>query len=55
LPGVPDGITKAATGGFWVSLLVPIKPVSKLLPYRLLRALLAWLPQEYRPSPGRWA
>jgi sugar lactone lactonase YvrE len=55
LPGVPDGICRASAGGFWVSLVVPIKPIARLLRSRLLRAVLAWMPQGLRPPPGRCA
>ena len=55
LPGVPDNIHRASAGGFWVALAVPIKPVTRLLKFRLMRALMAWLPQNLRPSPGRCA
>lgn len=55
LPGVPDGCSRAEDGsGFWVSLITPVKPITKLLQSSAVRALMAWLPPSYRPAAGKW-
>lgn len=54
LPGVPDGISRAPDGSFWVSLVAPVKPISALLQSSAVRAALAWLPPSLRPSGGAW-
>ncbi|CAE8620085.1 unnamed protein product [Polarella glacialis] len=40
LPGMPDGISRSAAGGFWIALVVPLSPLPRLLgPHRWLRQL----------------
>jgi len=42
LPGVPDGITRASDGNFWLCLILPGSPLFKLMaPYPWLRQLLS--------------
>lgn len=45
LPGFPDGLSLSEDGNFWVTLAGPNQPFVKILPYRALRFLFAWLPK----------
>ena len=40
LPGLPDGVSRASDGGFWIALVAPLSPLLKTLaPYPRLRTL----------------
>jgi len=63
LPGVPDGVNIAGASrhfgdeegdAFWVALIGPVPPVSKLLGLAGVRAAYAWLPEGLRPSVKPW-
>ncbi|GIL73771.1 hypothetical protein Vretimale_5363 [Volvox reticuliferus] len=54
LPGFPDGISLASDGNIWVALVVPVKTLPKLLVFKPLRVLLAYLPHSLRPPVPRW-
>ncbi|GMH38773.1 hypothetical protein BSKO_06657 [Bryopsis sp. KO-2023] len=54
LPGFPDGIARSSDGNFWVSIVAPPSPILKLLPYKPLRALIAYLPSFLRPTVQSW-
>mmetsp|Transcript_78736 Transcript_78736/g.228572 ORF Transcript_78736/g.228572 Transcript_78736/m.228572 type:complete len:396 (-) Transcript_78736:76-1263(-) len=42
LPGVPDGITRSASGGFWVTLPIAVTPLINFLgPRRMLRQIVS--------------
>ncbi|KAI8467567.1 MAG: strictosidine synthase [Monoraphidium minutum] len=54
LPGVPDGITRASDGNFWVAVLAPVPPIAKLLREPGVRAVYAWMPDWARPKVQKW-
>jgi hypothetical protein len=54
LPGAPDGVSTAPDGNFWVGLVSPIPPISKLLRDPTIRALYVWLPTWLRPPLKKW-
>jgi sugar lactone lactonase YvrE len=63
LPGVPDGVNIAGASrhfgdeegdAFWVALIGPVPPISKLLGLAGIRAAYAWLPEKLRPSIKPW-
>ncbi|KAK9824470.1 hypothetical protein WJX72_010575 [[Myrmecia] bisecta] len=54
LPGFPDGMSAGSDGTFWVALVVPNTPLTKLFPFRLPRFLLAWLPKWAWPPEKHW-
>jgi hypothetical protein len=54
LPGVPDGISTAPDGHFWVGLVNPVPPIAALLKEPIVRALYAWLPAWARPPVKIW-
>jgi len=52
LPGFPDGVTRAADGGFWIAIAAPTLPlIDKALPHKWARFALAWLSEIYTPKP----
>jgi hypothetical protein len=51
LPGVPDGVSRASDGNFWVAVLTPVPPIAKLLGEPGVRAAFAWMPDWARPAP----
>ncbi|GBF92278.1 strictosidine synthase [Raphidocelis subcapitata] len=51
LPGVPDGVSRAADGSFWLAMLSPVPPIAKLLGEPGVRAVFAWMPDWLRPPP----
>lgn len=54
LPGLPAGVSKASDGNFWLSMTVPLPPVTKYLRPILLRAVVAWMPRSWRPAVRVW-
>jgi sugar lactone lactonase YvrE len=51
LPGMPDGISRAADGGFWVAMVSPRSAVlDALAPYPWLRKIIARLPDALLPA-----
>ncbi|WIA17796.1 hypothetical protein OEZ85_009308 [Tetradesmus obliquus] len=54
LPGLPAGLSRASDGNYWVSMTVPVPPISKYLGSVLLRALIAWSPRSWRPPVKVW-
>eukprot|EP00775_Hariotina_reticulata_P007690 gene7690-7890_t len=54
LPGVPDGVSTAPDGQFWVGLVNPVPPIAVLLKEPVVRALYAWLPAGARPPVKIW-
>jgi hypothetical protein len=54
LPGYPDGLYRGADGSFYVTLVAPPLPGGEVLPFKLTRLLLGWLPQSLRPPVGHW-
>jgi len=53
LPGLPDGVSRASNGDFWVAIISPASPLRfKLGPYKWLRQILSHLflahPRLYR-------
>ncbi|GFR47987.1 hypothetical protein Agub_g9811, partial [Astrephomene gubernaculifera] len=54
LPGFPDGISRASDGNLWVALVAPVTALPKLLKYKALRVLLAYLPAWARPPIKSW-
>jgi hypothetical protein len=63
LPGVPDGVNIAGASrhfgdeegdAFWVALIGPVPPISKLLGLAGVRAIYAWLPERMRPTVKPW-
>jgi len=59
LPAVPDGVTRAPDGGFWIAGVVPLSPLPRLLaPYPRLRTLVAHVVGHLLPllaKPGAFA
>jgi len=70
LPGYPDGISRAFSttkssensksspplqDGFWLALVAPLQPAAKhLVPWKLGRMLMAWMPEKARPPLKPW-
>ena len=67
LPGYPDGISRAFSSstspkssesgqdGFWLALVAPLQPAAKLVvPWKLGRLLMAWMPDTARPPLKPW-
>ncbi|KAI8477110.1 MAG: strictosidine synthase [Monoraphidium minutum] len=50
LPGPPDGVTRAADGGFWVTIFTHFPGVMKFSASRLMRAAMTWCPPALRPK-----
>jgi hypothetical protein len=54
LPGLPDGISRSSDGNFWVPLVAKPPAASKYFRLPAFRALLSWIPDEYRPAVPVW-
>ncbi|CAD7702383.1 unnamed protein product [Ostreobium quekettii] len=54
LPGFPDGISRGEDGNFLIALISRPSPILKLMPFRPLRAIAAWIPPKWRPRPKPW-
>ncbi|GLC34854.1 hypothetical protein PLESTM_000247100 [Pleodorina starrii] len=54
LPGFPDGLATASDGNLWVALVAPVNALPKLLRFKALRVLLAYLPPWLRPPIPSW-
>eukprot|EP00929_Paragymnodinium_shiwhaense_P090447 TRINITY_DN50639_c0_g1_i1.p1 TRINITY_DN50639_c0_g1~~TRINITY_DN50639_c0_g1_i1.p1 ORF type:complete len:188 (-),score=22.46 TRINITY_DN50639_c0_g1_i1:56-619(-) len=55
LPGMPDGITRSGKGGFWISLVVPLSPLLRMLaPRPWLRQLASHLVHLFKFVAKRW-
>ena len=52
MPGVPDGISRAPDGDFWVAIVARPPPVLLTLKkWPTVRWLCAWLPPTWLPKP----
>lgn len=54
LPGTPDGVSRAADGSFWVSLIANVPAFTKWFGMPLVRGLLGHLPENWRPQVPMW-
>ncbi|CAL5229353.1 g12664 [Coccomyxa viridis] len=54
MPGFLDGITTSSTGTFWVAVVVPKMDLVRYLSNKVVRFVVAWLPQEVKPPVPEW-
>lgn len=54
LPGFPDGVSRAPDGNLWVAVVAPVMPIVKLLRFKALRTIMAYLPPWARPRIPSW-
>lgn len=55
LPGVVDGLSRSADGGFWAAICSSMSPLVELgTQHRMLRFIMGWLPKQMKPKrvPG---
>jgi hypothetical protein len=57
LPGFPDGISSNGRDRFWVALVTPRQAMfdRMLLPYPMMRKMVARLPKFMQPAPKRYS
>lgn len=56
LPGFPDGISSNGRDRFWLALVTPRQAVfDRMLPYPLMRKMVARLPKFMQPAPKRYS
>jgi sugar lactone lactonase YvrE len=56
LPGFPDGISSNGRDRFWLALVTPRQAVfDRMLPYPMMRKMVARLPKFMQPAPKRYA
>lgn len=54
-PGYPDGINRSEDGNFWIALVASIHPIMKVLPYKFVRFVAAWVPDPLKPKAAKWS